>query len=155
MMVEEEKEKIYEAKAVATYNILKADIAYRICETINWAKIVYRRLVFGEDLSQAVPKFLESFRGLYEATCEFLKGKVKVGEKEVRKADYYGQLFFSLFNIQPQGETEEERTYNYYRELARRAIEFFAKYRAELKVCGLYDLRKFDIKPEFAWRKSI
>jgi len=162
----EEEERIFEAKAIGTYNILREDIAIRLVETINWEKLIFRKLKFNEaDLTQLVSSFYENFFGLYSATCEFLKGTKTYNGKKVSKKDYF---LFRLNDIFELSEEEKERlkkieeedgkeraTYLFMKLVASRLIQLFEEYKTELKVCGLYDLRKFDIKPAFAYRKSI
>ena len=152
----EEEENIFEAKAIGTYNLLREDIALRLIQCINWAKLIYRKVVaFEADLPLYVPKFLEELYGLVNATVEFIKGKE---EREAIKAEIANLPVLDL-DEKAEKKLEElkpdERAYLKQWFIAKKALKFFDEYKTKLKVCGLYDLRKFDVRPEYAYRKSL
>lgn len=155
--MEDEEKRIFEAKAIGTYNLLRDDIALRLIQCFNRAKLVYRRTIFYQnDLGIQLAYFLEDLYGLVSATVEFLKSKEDRdwAIQELNNITVVpGDLLRKLKSQSEKEKKEAGIELNKY--IAKKALAFFEKYKTKLKVSGLYDLRKFEVKPEYSYMKSM
>jgi len=136
-------EYIFDTKSLSSIEMIKQSISIRIDEVINWEKMTWRAVNFGDEtlLIKALPLFLEEWKGLYRLSREFLKNKENKEE-------------YDEFELKPFLFDMRTMKVNWSRS-ALRAIHLQDKFFTDLKVSGLLDLRFFQLKKDQAYRGSI
>jgi len=145
------EEKLFKGRVVAPMNVMKIDIAYRIFQCNNLESLVYSDLMQGRsDLVQDFFAFVETFRGLWNATDQMVKKKNKEEYEKFRQ--FFDWLLAEVTRIR---EFEEGSFIEELYKTAQKVLDAYRRYREILMSIGLLNLATYEIRPEYAYRESL